>query len=179
MLLRCFCLCFKCLKFLHKKIKTVPIASISILLLLPEREKFLIHLGKFPILFYLFILFKITKCPDWWIHCFIFRKIWRALFSCNTCFEICPLVLLPANWQPLSTGYDFDLLTPIINISAELNTGSKVSLELIWNAFNLILSNITFNLAVFSGGIKWRRGKKKESLKRGSFWPDVKLFPLH
>ena len=37
MLLRCFCLCFKCLEFLHKrkiKLKTVLIASISILLCL-------------------------------------------------------------------------------------------------------------------------------------------------
>ena len=25
---------------------------------------------------------------------FVFRKIWRALFSCNTCFEICPFALL-------------------------------------------------------------------------------------
>ena len=26
---------------------------------------------------------------------FIFRKIWRALFSCNTRFEIRPFALLP------------------------------------------------------------------------------------
>ena len=27
---------------------------------------------------------------------FIFRKIWRALFSCNTCFEIRPFALVIA-----------------------------------------------------------------------------------
>ena len=27
---------------------------------------------------------------------FVFRKIWRALFSYNTCFEIRPFALLPA-----------------------------------------------------------------------------------
>ena len=32
--LRCFYLCFECLEFLHKKIKTVLITSITILLLL-------------------------------------------------------------------------------------------------------------------------------------------------
>ena len=38
MLLRYFCLCFKCLKFIHKKIKlTVLITSISILLMLRTR----------------------------------------------------------------------------------------------------------------------------------------------
>ena len=26
---------------------------------------------------------------------FVFRKIWLALFSCKTCFEICPFALLP------------------------------------------------------------------------------------
>ena len=28
---------------------------------------------------------------------FVFRKIWRALFSCNTRFEIRPFALLPTN----------------------------------------------------------------------------------
>ena len=28
---------------------------------------------------------------------FVFRKIWRALFSCNTRFEIRPFILLPTN----------------------------------------------------------------------------------
>ena len=30
------------------------------------------------------------------IH-FVFRKIWRVLFPCNQCFEICPFALLPTN----------------------------------------------------------------------------------
>ena len=29
---------------------------------------------------------------------FVFWKIWHALFSCNTCFEIRPLALLPTNY---------------------------------------------------------------------------------
>ena len=29
---------------------------------------------------------------------FLFRKIWRALFSCNSHFEIRPLTLLPTNY---------------------------------------------------------------------------------
>ena len=31
---------------------------------------------------------------------FVFRKIWRALFSCNTRFEIRPFALLPTNYDP-------------------------------------------------------------------------------
>ena len=29
---------------------------------------------------------------------FVFRKIWRALFSCNTRFEIRPFAILPTIW---------------------------------------------------------------------------------
>ena len=29
---------------------------------------------------------------------FVFRKIWRALFSCYSRFKIRPFALLPANW---------------------------------------------------------------------------------
>ena len=32
---------------------------------------------------------------------FVFREIWRALFSYNTRFEIRPLTLLPTNLRPL------------------------------------------------------------------------------
>ena len=28
----------------------------------------------------------------------VFRKIWRALFSCNTRFEICSFALLPTSY---------------------------------------------------------------------------------
>ena len=28
----------------------------------------------------------------------VFRKIWRALFSCNACFEIRPFALLQTNY---------------------------------------------------------------------------------
>ena len=34
---------------------------------------------------------------------FVFRKIWRALFSWNTRFEIHPFALLPTNWGRIST----------------------------------------------------------------------------
>ena len=30
---------------------------------------------------------------------FVFRKIWRALFSCNALFKIRPFDLLPTNYQ--------------------------------------------------------------------------------
>ena len=30
---------------------------------------------------------------------FVFRKIWLALFSCKTCFEICPFALLPGKFR--------------------------------------------------------------------------------
>ena len=33
----------------------------------------------------------------------VFRKIWRALFSWNTCFEIRPFALLPTNDGIIST----------------------------------------------------------------------------
>ena len=33
---------------------------------------------------------------------FVFRKIWRGLFSCNTRFEICPFASLPANFHVAS-----------------------------------------------------------------------------
>ena len=39
-------------------------------------------------------------CVSGWQEMFVFRKIWRALFSCNTRFEIRPFTLLPM-------GYDF------------------------------------------------------------------------
>ena len=32
------------------------------------------------------------------LEMFVLRKIWRALFSWNTCFEIRPFALLPTNW---------------------------------------------------------------------------------
>ena len=39
---------------------------------------------------------------------FVFRKIWRALFSWNTRFEIRPFVLLPTNVA------SFYLLNPLV-----------------------------------------------------------------
>ena len=33
---------------------------------------------------------------------FDFWKIWRALFSCNTCFEVCPFALLSTISKPLT-----------------------------------------------------------------------------
>ena len=32
---------------------------------------------------------------------FVFRKIWRAFFSCNTCFAIRPFALLPTISAPI------------------------------------------------------------------------------
>ena len=50
---------------------------------------------------------KRTFLTPWYAHVrvrirglelFVFRKIWRALFSSNTHFEICPFALLPATF---------------------------------------------------------------------------------
>ena len=41
---------------------------------------------------------------------FVFRKIWRALFSWNTCFEIRPFALLPTNFRCF-----FNLTLPMLH----------------------------------------------------------------
>ena len=46
---------------------------------------------------------------------FVFRKIWRALYSCHTRFEICPSALLPMSSSQVA------LMTYVPNISPESN----------------------------------------------------------
>ena len=59
---------------------------------------------------------------------FVFRKIWRALFSWNTRFEICPFALLPTTWQDelKNTQYKKDKYNhyekKILSFSLEVNT---------------------------------------------------------
>ena len=50
---------------------------------------------------------------------FIFRKIWRTLFSCNTRFEIRPFALLPANYQHI---WLLESFTSVRDISQRLSS---------------------------------------------------------
>ena len=42
---------------------------------------------------------------------FLIWKIWRALFSCNTRFEIRSFVLLPTSYFSSETGYQTERLS--------------------------------------------------------------------
>ena len=51
------------------------------------------------------ITFHFSYCSVAWMfykellkEMFVFQKIWRALFSCNTCFEIRPFALSPTKY---------------------------------------------------------------------------------
>ena len=46
---------------------------------------------------------------------FVFRKIWRALFSCNARFEIRPFDLLPTIYTPLEV-LPFSLREEFLNM---------------------------------------------------------------
>ena len=57
---------------------------------------------------------------------FVFRKIWRVLFSCNTHFEIRPFASLPTNFMSLlreNCSYSEFLLVrifPVFGVNAEI-----------------------------------------------------------
>ena len=78
MLLRCFYLCFKCLKFLHKKIKiTVLITSLTILLMLHT----------WFILEYLNAILRNVLCFQPWQVCWTlirFQKVFAAAQRLST-----------------------------------------------------------------------------------------------
>ena len=40
-----------------------------------------------------------------WFEIFVFWKIWRTLFSCNTCFKIRPFALLPTSYFGVDVLY--------------------------------------------------------------------------
>ena len=46
---------------------------------------------------------------------FVFRKIWHALFSWNTRFEIRPFALLPTNWEMFSSSQINHFCNVLIN----------------------------------------------------------------
>ena len=46
-------------------------------------------------------LIRTRTCAYQWVRMFVFRKIWRALFSWNTHFEIRPFALLPTIYPDL------------------------------------------------------------------------------
>ena len=54
---------------------------------------------------------------------FVLRKIWRTLFSCNTCFEIRPFALQPANRKIILFDYLVQRISP--------ETSSKVQLQVV------------------------------------------------
>ena len=52
---------------------------------------------------------------------FVFRKIWRALFSWNTRFEIWPFALLPTHcpWQLHALKYSIFVVSPFSKADVE------------------------------------------------------------
>ena len=56
-----------------------------------------------------------THARVWGVKKFIFQKIRRALFSCNTCFEICPFPLLSKISTPATLFFVCQIYSHILH----------------------------------------------------------------
>ena len=80
---------------------------------------------------------------------FVFRKIWRALFPCNTRFEIHPLALLPMKYQKFCENLCF--------FKNNWNLLMQIQLWYIWFS--------SFNKISVSALFFWNWNEKRKKLR--------------
>ena len=93
---------------------------------------------------------------------FVFRKIWRALFSWNTRFEIRPFAILPTNWGILKFKmlHDVKHIAVATNLNPSMSTITVIKTKnyLNWSIFELGTEFIFFILhcSYFVGQCKYK-----------------------